>query len=89
MLAVAGKEYGTGSSRDWVVKGIRLLGIKGYCREFWENHSQPGMGVLPLEMESDTSKSKLKGTETFDIEILKRFHLSNLERQLKLITKFI
>jgi aconitate hydratase len=71
LLVVAGKEYGTGSSRDWAAKGTRLLGIKVVIAESFERIHRSnlvGMGVLPLEMESDTlANLKLKGTETFDI----------------------
>ena len=71
LIVVAGKEYGTGSSRDWAAKGTRLLGVRVVLAESFERIHRSnlvGMGVLPLEM-SNTSLSdlKLKGDETFNI----------------------
>ena len=71
LIVVAGKEYGTGSSRDWAAKGTRLLGVRVVLAESFERIHRSnlvGMGVLPLEM-SNTSLSDLKltGDETFNI----------------------
>ncbi len=71
LIVVAGKEYGTGSSRDWAAKGTRLLGIRVVLAESFERIHRSnlvGMGVLPLEMNNTTlSDLKLKGDETFNI----------------------
>ena len=71
LVVVAGKEYGTGSSRDWAAKGTKLLGIRVVIAESFERIHRSnliGMGVLPLEMENATLPSlNLSGSETFDI----------------------
>ncbi len=72
LIVIAGKEYGSGSSRDWAAKGTRLLGIKAViCESFERIHRSNlvGMGVLPLNFkDGDTPESlDLDGTETFDI----------------------
>ena len=72
LVILAGKEYGTGSSRDWAAKGTLLLGVKAVIAETYERIHRSnlvGMGVLPLEFlpgESATSLG-LDGTETFDV----------------------
>ncbi|MEM9449761.1 MAG: aconitate hydratase AcnA [Cyanobacteria bacterium P01_E01_bin.6] len=76
LIVIAGREYGTGSSRDWAAKGTRLLGVKAVVAESFERIHRSnlvGMGVLPLQFESGvTSKSlQLNGTETFDLSGLK------------------
>jgi aconitate hydratase len=73
LIVIAGKEYGSGSSRDWAAKGTRLLGIKAViCESFERIHRSNlvGMGVLPLNfMEGENAESLgLDGTETFNIE---------------------
>lgn len=72
-LIFAGKEYGTGSSRDWAAKGTQLLGIKAVIAESYERIHRSnlvGMGVLPLQFkENDTIHSlNIKGDEFFDIK---------------------
>ena len=72
---LAGKEYGTGSSRDWAAKGPMLQGVKAVIAESFERIHRSnlvGMGVLPLRfMEGQNVESLgLNGTETFDIESL-------------------
>jgi aconitate hydratase A / 2-methylisocitrate dehydratase len=72
LVGVAGKEYGTGSSRDWAAKGTALLGVRAVIAESYERIHRSnlvGMGVLPLQfMNGDTRNSlKLAGTETFSI----------------------
>ena len=71
LVVVAGKEYGTGSSRDWAAKGTRLLGIRVVIAESFERIHRSnlvGMGVLPLQIvDTNLSVLKLKGSETFDI----------------------
>ncbi len=76
LVVIAGKEYGTGSSRDWAAKGTSLLGVKAVIAESFERIHRSnliGMGVLPLQFKgSDTRKSlNLKGDEIFDITGLK------------------
>ena len=72
LVVIAGKEYGTGSSRDWAAKGTLLLGIKAIIAESFERIHRSnlvGMGVLPLQFKSgENAKSLgLTGTETFAI----------------------
>lgn len=71
LVVIAGKEYGTGSSRDWAAKGTRLLGVKAVVAESFERIHRSnliGMGVLPLQFKDDSRESlNLKGDEKFDI----------------------
>ncbi len=72
LVIVAGKEYGTGSSRDWAAKGTRLLGVKAVIVESFERIHRSnlvGMGVLPLQFKDGVTRETLglQGTETFDI----------------------
>lgn len=72
LVVVAGKEYGTGSSRDWAAKGTRLLGVNAILAESFERIHRSnlvGMGVLPLQFRPGESRRtwKLDGTETYDI----------------------
>ncbi len=72
LVVVAGKEYGTGSSRDWAAKGTNLLGVKAVVAESFERIHRSnlvGMGVLPLVFKEGTDRKTLKldGTETLDI----------------------
>ena len=71
-MVIAGKEYGTGSSRDWAAKGTRLLGVKAVVAESYERIHRSnlvGMGVLPLQFMAGTNRDSLAltGSETFDI----------------------
>jgi aconitate hydratase len=73
LVVVAGKEYGTGSSRDWAAKGTNLLGVKAVIAESFERIHRAnlvGMGVFPLTFREGDSASKLglDGTETYDIQ---------------------
>ncbi|MDQ3956564.1 MAG: aconitate hydratase AcnA [Actinomycetota bacterium] len=73
LIVLAGKEYGSGSSRDWAAKGSRLLGVKAIIAETFERIHRSnlvGMGVLPLQYsEGENAESLgLTGHETFDIE---------------------
>jgi len=75
LVVVAGKEYGTGSSRDWAAKGTALLGVKAVIVESFERIHRSnlvGMGVLPLQFKGDMTRKTLNldGTETFDIKNL-------------------
>jgi len=72
LVVLAGKEYGTGSSRDWAAKGTFLLGIKAVIAESFERIHRSnlvGMGVLPLQFADGQGWKSLgiDGTETFDI----------------------
>jgi aconitate hydratase len=73
LVIIAGKEYGTGSSRDWAAKGTLLLGVKAVIAESFERIHRSnlvGMGVLPLEFRPGETRATLglTGFETFDIE---------------------
>lgn len=72
LLVFAGKEYGTGSSRDWAAKGTNLLGVKAVIAESFERIHRSnlvGMGVLPLIFKNGETRADLKldGSETFDL----------------------
>lgn len=72
LVVVGGKEYGTGSSRDWAAKGTNLLGVRAVITESFERIHRSnliGMGVLPLQFTDGESRETLglNGTETFDI----------------------
>jgi len=72
LIVLAGKEYGSGSSRDWAAKGPYLLGIKAVIAQSFERIHRSnliGMGILPLEFEAgaDHTTYGLTGEETFDI----------------------
>jgi aconitate hydratase len=72
LVVIAGKEYGTGSSRDWAAKGTLLLGVKAVLAESYERIHRSnlvGMGVMPLEFLPGESAAShgLTGHETFDV----------------------
>ena len=72
LVVIAGKEYGTGSSRDWAAKGARLLGVRAVVAESFERIHRSnliGMGVLPLQFIDgfDRKQLKLTGAETISI----------------------
>ncbi|HEX4299769.1 MAG TPA: aconitate hydratase AcnA [Gammaproteobacteria bacterium] len=76
LVVIAGKEYGTGSSRDWAAKGTILLGVKAVIAESFERIHRSnlvGMGVLPLTFAAGDSAGKLglDGSEVFEIDGLK------------------
>ncbi|AWJ84300.1 aconitate hydratase 1 [Azospirillum sp. TSH58] len=73
LVVIAGKEYGTGSSRDWAAKGTKLLGIRAVIAESFERIHRSnlvGMGILPLQFKDGLTRNDLAldGTETFDID---------------------
>jgi aconitate hydratase len=73
LIVIAGKEYGTGSSRDWAAKGTRLLGVRAVIAESFERIHRSnlvGMGVLPLEFTDGATRQSLglTGFETFAID---------------------
>ena len=87
LLVLAGKEYGSGSSRDWAAKGSFLLGIRAVIAESFERIHRSnliGMGVLPLQYsEGESAESHgLTGHESFDIA-----GLSDLEAGAQLTVK--
>ena len=72
LMIIGGKEYGSGSSRDWAAKGTKLLGVKAVLVESFERIHRSnlvGMGVLPLEFlpEESAQTYNLDGTETFSV----------------------
>ena len=72
LIIIAGKEYGTGSSRDWAAKGPMLLGVRAVIAQSFERIHRSnliGMGVLPLVFKDGESAESLglDGTESFDI----------------------
>ena len=72
LVVFAGKEYGTGSSRDWAAKGTNLLGVKAVIAESFERIHRSnlvGMGVLPLQFKDGENAQTLglDGSETFDM----------------------
>jgi aconitate hydratase len=82
LIVIAGKEYGSGSSRDWAAKGPKLLGIRAAIAESYERIHRSnlvGMGILPLQFkQGDTAASLgLTGEEVYDVEGLKELLASN------------
>ena len=72
LIAIAGKEYGTGSSRDWAAKGPALLGINAVIAESFERihrSNLAGMGIIPLQFKAGENAQSIgiKGDEIFDI----------------------
>ncbi|WP_440934567.1 aconitate hydratase AcnA [Candidatus Pelagibacter sp.] len=77
LVVIGGKEYGTGSSRDWAAKGTKLLGIKAVIAESFERIHRSnliGMGVLPLQFINNVNRKNLKliGSELFSIMDLEK-----------------
>ncbi|MEO8597583.1 MAG: aconitate hydratase AcnA [Candidatus Solibacter sp.] len=73
LLIIAGKEYGSGSSRDWAAKGVLLLGVRAVIAETFERIHRTnlvGMGVLPLQFQAgeNAASLKLSGEETYHVE---------------------
>jgi aconitate hydratase len=73
LMILAGKEYGSGSSRDWAAKGVMLLGVRAVIAESFERIHRSnlvGMGVLPLQYEAGQTAASLQltGKETFHVE---------------------
>ncbi|ARS48725.1 aconitate hydratase [Ectopseudomonas mendocina] len=80
LLIIAGKEYGTGSSRDWAAKGTNLLGVKAVIAESFERIHRSnlvGMGVLPLQFKPGTDRNSLRltGREVVAVEGLEGVEL--------------
>jgi aconitate hydratase len=73
LVVIGGKEYGSGSSRDWAAKGVNLLGVKAVIVESFERIHRSnlvGMGVLPLTFKDGQTRQSLRldGSETIDLE---------------------
>ncbi|MBF6089750.1 aconitate hydratase AcnA [Nocardia cyriacigeorgica] len=88
LVVLGGKEYGSGSSRDWAAKGTRLLGVKAVITESFERIHRSnliGMGVIPLQFPAGESAKTLglTGTETFDIEGITQLNEGVTPRTLK------
>ena len=70
LVVLAGKEYGSGSSRDWAAKGTRLLGVRAVLAQSFERIHRSnliGMGVLPLQLPGSAADLGLTGEEVFSI----------------------
>ncbi len=88
LVILAGKEYGSGSSRDWAAKGTALLGVRAVIAESFERIHRSnliGMGVLPLQyLEGQSAKSLgLSGSETFDITGIEELNDGGISKLLK------
>jgi aconitate hydratase len=86
LVVLAGKEYGSGSSRDWAAKGPRLLGVRAVIAESYERIHRSnlvGMGILPLQFRPGDSASSLglTGHETFDVDGLEGSDADGFPRQ--------
>jgi aconitate hydratase len=86
LVVIAGKEYGSGSSRDWAAKGTALLGVRAVIAESYERIHRSnliGMGVLPLQFADGQSAASLglTGTETFDIVGIERLTAGEAPRE--------
>jgi aconitate hydratase len=87
LIIIAGKEYGSGSSRDWAAKGVSLLGIRAIIAESFERIHRSnlvGMGVLPLQFKDGENAStyNLSGNETYDV-----FNLESLQPNMEINVK--
>jgi aconitate hydratase A / 2-methylisocitrate dehydratase len=85
LVILAGKEYGSGSSRDWAAKGTALLGVRAVIAESYERIHRSnliGMGVLPLQYPEGQSADSLglAGTETFDVTGIEALNESGVPR---------
>ena len=77
LIVIAGKEYGTGSSRDWAAKGTKLLGVKAVIAESFERIHRSnliGMGILPLQFINDINRKNLKliGSELISVKEIEK-----------------
>jgi len=88
LVIMAGKEYGSGSSRDWAAKGTALLGVRAVIAESFERIHRSnliGMGVLPLQFKDGESAASLglKGDEVFAIEGIAALNTSGVPKEVK------
>jgi aconitate hydratase len=91
LVILAGKEYGSGSSRDWAAKGTMLLGVRAVVAESYERIHRSnliGMGVLPLQFPPDTTAESLglTGTETFAVSGVTALNDGGIPRTVKVNT---
>jgi aconitate hydratase len=91
LVILAGKEYGSGSSRDWAAKGTMLLGVKAVIAESYERIHRSnliGMGVLPLQYPAGQNAQSLglTGTETFTITGITALNEGTTPRTVKVST---
>ena len=92
LVILGGKEYGSGSSRDWAAKGTSLLGVKAVITESFERIHRSnliGMGVLPLQFPAGTSADSLglDGTEVFDITGVEELNNGTTPKTLHVVAK--
>ncbi len=92
LVALAGKEYGSGSSRDWAAKGTSLLGIKVVIAESFERIHRSnliGMGVLPLQFPKGQSADSLglDGTEVFDVTGIEKLNEGVTPKTVRVVAK--
>lgn len=92
LVAIAGKEYGSGSSRDWAAKGTSLLGIKVVIAESFERIHRSnliGMGVLPLQFPNGQTAASLglDGTEEFDFTGIEELNSGNTPKTVHVVAK--
>jgi len=92
LVILAGKEYGSGSSRDWAAKGTSLLGVRAVITESFERIHRSnliGMGVLPLQFPAGSSADSLglDGTEIFDIEGVEALNDGKTPKTLRVTAK--
>jgi aconitate hydratase len=92
LVVLAGKEYGSGSSRDWAAKGTRLLGVRAVITESYERIHRSnliGMGVLPLQFPDGESADSLglDGTETFDITGIEELNSGTTPRTVHVVAR--
>ncbi|MGI6433733.1 MAG: aconitate hydratase AcnA [Sphaerochaetaceae bacterium] len=85
LIVLAGKEYGTGSSRDWAAKGTKLLGVRAVIAQSFERIHRSnlvGMGILPLTFKEGDSVASLglEGTEIFTIDLPKKLEVHSTLR---------
>ena len=90
LVILAGKEYGSGSSRDWAAKGTALLGVRAVIAESFERIHRSnliGMGVLPLQFKDGESAQSLglKGDETFAIEGITALNTGGVPKEVKVL----
>ena len=92
LVILGGKEYGSGSSRDWAAKGTSLLGVRAVITQSFERIHRSnliGMGVLPLEFPAGSSADSLglDGTEIFDITGVEKLNEGMTPKTLKVVAK--
>ena len=90
LIVIGGKEYGSGSSRDWAAKGTRLLGVRAVLAESFERIHRSnliGMGVLPLQFQEGTSASSLELTGFESLNLSGLSEGLEVRKRLKIIVR--